>query len=110
MEISKTESKISLSKINLNKWVENGNNIPACINEGCKNKVAIRHWSAQGDPSLKTECSKCSNARKKIKVWRALHFIKKIIVKIKTVFWDLFVLWIKSDITNFQATYIIWTI
>ena len=55
--------KISANKQNLNKWIENGNTIPICINNGCANYVAIRHWSIQSDPSLKTECRKCSNAR-----------------------------------------------
>ena len=68
MEISKTDSKMSLNKSNLKKWIEKGNTIPICINEGCENNVAIRHWSAQGDPSLKTECFRCSDARKKIKI------------------------------------------
>lgn len=63
--MSKTDSKMSSNKINLNKWLEKGNTIPICINEGCENSVAIRHWSSQGDPSLKTECSRCSCARKK---------------------------------------------
>lgn len=74
---------MSLNKSNLNKWIEKGNIIPTCINEGCKNIVAIRHWSAQGDPSLKTECSRCADARKKIKIFMVLHFTKKNIVKIK---------------------------
>ena len=62
-----TNIKMSLNQINLQKWIEKGNAIPTCINDGCENKVAIRHWSAQGDPSLKTECSRCSDARKKNK-------------------------------------------
>ena len=61
MEINTTDSKISISKVNLHKWIEKGNTIPICINEGCDNNVAIRHWSAQGDPSLKTECSRCAD-------------------------------------------------
>ncbi len=71
------ESKVSLSKANLNKWIEGGNTIPICINEGCTNCVAIRHWSAQGDPSLKTECSKCSDARRKNKTIQGVVFHKK---------------------------------
>ena len=68
---------MSLNKINLSKWFENGNTIPICINEGCENNVAIRHWSAQGDPSLKTECSRCSDARKKNKIIDGITFHKK---------------------------------
>ena len=64
-------------KINLKKWFEKGNVIPICINEGCKGDVAIRHWSAQGDPSLKTECSRCADARKKNKNIDGIIFHKK---------------------------------
>ena len=53
----------SSNKTNLEKWINNGNSIPKCVNDGCDRNVAIRHWSAQGDPSLKTECSKCYNTR-----------------------------------------------
>jgi hypothetical protein len=57
--------KISKNSVNLKDWTGKGHTIPTCINDGCTNSVAIRHWSAQGDPSLKTECSRCSDARKK---------------------------------------------
>jgi 5-methylcytosine-specific restriction endonuclease McrA len=77
MENSKTGSKLSLNKMYLNKLIENGNAIPICINEGCENNVAIRHWSAQGDPSLKTECTRCANARKKNKNLDGIIFHKK---------------------------------
>ena len=72
-----TNIKMSLNQINLQKWIEKGNAIPTCINDGCENKVAIRHWSAQGDPSLKTECSRCSDARKKNKKIDGVTFHKK---------------------------------
>jgi len=71
------KSKLSLNKINLNKWIEKGNKIPICVNEGCENNVAIRHWSAQGDPSLKTECIKCANSRIKNKTIAVITFHKK---------------------------------
>ncbi len=77
MEKSKTGSKISLNKRYLNKLIENGITIPICINDGCENNVAIRHWSAQGDPSLKTECTRCANARKKNKNLNGITFHKK---------------------------------
>ena len=77
MEKNNTASKMSLNKTNLNKWVEKGNIIPTCINEGCENNVAIRHWSAQGDPSLKTECSRCSDARTRNKNIDGIIFHKK---------------------------------
>ena len=77
IETSKNNIKMSLNKTNLSKWIENGNIIPSCINEGCENFVAIRHWSAQFDPSLKTECSRCANARKKSKKVDGIIFHKK---------------------------------
>jgi len=77
MEMTKTDCKMSTNKINLNKWIEQGKKIPNCINKGCKNTVAIRHWSVQGDPSLKSECSRCSNARIKNKNIEGVIFHKK---------------------------------
>lgn len=77
IETPKTYSKISLNIINFDKWCKKGNTIPTCINKGCGNIVAIRHWSAQGDPSLKTECSRCSNARTKNKNIDGIIFHKK---------------------------------
>jgi hypothetical protein len=70
-------NKMSLNKSNICKWIEKGNTIPLCINHGCKNDVAIRHWSAQGDPSLKTECSRCSGARLNNKIVHGITFHKK---------------------------------
>lgn len=61
----------------LDKWNQNGGNIPTCINYNCERPVAIRHWSAQGDPSLKTECSKCSTARCAGKIVEGVTFHKK---------------------------------
>lgn len=69
--------KISANKINLDKWTSNGNIIPTCINIGCDKMVAIRHWSTQGDPSLKTECKKCANARIQNKTIPGITFFKK---------------------------------
>jgi hypothetical protein len=69
--------KVSLNKIYLEKWLEKGYKIPICINNGCENKVTVRHWSAQGDPSLKTECSRCSEARIHNKNIIGIKFHKK---------------------------------
>jgi len=71
------EQKLSRNSIHLKEWMSKGNTIPTCINDGCNNQVAIRHWSAQGDPSLKTECSRCSDARKKDKAIEGVTFHKK---------------------------------
>ena len=61
----------------LEKWKNSGKSIPICVNKGCKREVAIRHWSAQGHPSLKTECSKCSSHRIKGKTLTGIVFHKK---------------------------------
>ena len=54
-----------MNKVYLTKWLSSGNKIPYCINQGCEKNVAIRHWTAQHIPSLKTECNRCSTNRKK---------------------------------------------
>jgi len=72
-----TEPIVSANKVNIDAWLKKGNTIPNCINNGCTNPVAIRHWSIQGDPSLKTECSRCSTARKNDKVLENITFHKK---------------------------------
>ena len=74
---NKTPKKKSKNAEYLEKWWGSGKSIPECINIGCKNTVAIRHWSAQGHPSLKTECSRCSNARIKGRSLTGIVFHKK---------------------------------
>tara|TARA_R110002072_G_scaffold47140_1_gene130210 strand:- start:4257 stop:4781 length:525 start_codon:yes stop_codon:yes gene_type:complete len=69
--------KLSVNKKKLQEWLSKGNSLPKCINYGCINDVAIRHWSAQNDPSLKTECSRCSSARIKNKSLDGIIFHKK---------------------------------
>ena len=65
---------------NLQDWVDMGNSLPTCINIGCSNPVMIRHWSTSNGsllPSLKTECSRCSTARKKGKSLCGIQIVKK---------------------------------
>jgi len=69
--------KKSNNAIQLEKWKNAGKTIPICINKGCIREVAIRHWSIQGDPSLKSECSRCSTARIKNKILSDIVFHKK---------------------------------
>ena len=76
-KVKKADAKTSTHQEHLKKWIESGNSIPICINDGCTHTVAIRHWSAQGDPSLKTECTKCSSARIKNKKIVGVVFHKK---------------------------------
>ena len=68
--------KISQSKKHLHEWNEKGNVLPPCINEGCAKPVAVRHWS-NSLPSLKTECTSCSNARRSNKKIDGVTFHKK---------------------------------
>jgi hypothetical protein len=71
------KKNVSSNKLYLGKWLASGKTIPICINEGCESTVTIRHWSVQGDPSLKTECSRCSEARKCGKILTKITFHKK---------------------------------
>jgi hypothetical protein len=70
-------TKQSKNSEQLAAWSLKGNIIPNCINGGCTKSVAIRHWSAQGDPSLKSECSRCSTARITNKKLDGITFHKK---------------------------------
>ena len=70
-------SKMSKNKEYTQKWINDGNIIPKCINSNCENNVAIRHWSIQGIPSLKTECSRCSSSRINGKIISNITFHKK---------------------------------
>ena len=73
----KTVTKKKISKQSKTDWINAGNEIPICVNKGCNKEVAIRHWSLQGKPSLKTECSRCSNARIKGKIIPGIIYHKK---------------------------------
>lgn len=70
-------TKKSNNKIQLEKWISCGKSIPKCVNIGCEKNVAIRHWTVQNDPSLKTECSRCFSSRIKGKTVSGVLFHKK---------------------------------
>ena len=73
---SASASKIKTSKKEEKKnWLAKGNTIPICINEGCGKCVTIRDWYPL--PSFKTECSRCSTARKKNKTIEGVTIHKK---------------------------------
>ena len=36
---------MKISEIQKRKFYEMGNELPKCVNVGCKNKVAVRSWS-----------------------------------------------------------------
>ena len=78
----KNEIKLKLKKnsnnqINLEIWNSKGNVLPLCINSGCDNNVAIRHWSDAGNPSLRSECNSCISAKKKNKKKENVIYYKK---------------------------------
>ena len=58
-------------------WKQLGNVIPTCVNIGCVKPVSIRHWSDSGIPSLKSECQKCSTARKNNTSIEGITILKK---------------------------------
>jgi hypothetical protein len=71
------KNKISVNQVSLQEWLKKGNKLPVCVNIGCHKKVAIRHWTKQGKPSLKTECSSCLSSRQKNKNIENVSFLKK---------------------------------
>ena len=45
------------------KFWDAGKTLPICVNMGCDNVVTVREWKQL--PSIKGECTRCINARKK---------------------------------------------
>jgi 5-methylcytosine-specific restriction endonuclease McrA len=69
--------KVSRNQENLINYRKLGRELPKCVNSGCTRFVAIRHWNDGLIPSLKTECTSCSTARKSGKVIEGIKFEKK---------------------------------
>ena len=69
--------KVSRNKENLINYRKLGRELPKCVNSGCIRFVAVRHWNDGLIPSLKTECTTCSTARKSGKVIEGITFEKK---------------------------------
>tara|TARA_R110002020_G_scaffold365469_1_gene577665 strand:+ start:113 stop:538 length:426 start_codon:yes stop_codon:yes gene_type:complete len=67
--------KLSLSQQQKAKFFNEGNELPICVNDGCFNKVTVREWKYW---SFKSECSRCTNARKKEKTILGVTIHKKI--------------------------------
>ena len=57
-------------KRNLRSW-------PTCVNIGCARPCATRDWKASGIPSVRTECTRCQNARGKGKTLTGVTWHKK---------------------------------
>ena len=64
----------SLSQQMKAKFFAEGHELPDCVNDGCCNKVTVREWKYW---SFKSECSRCTNARKKGKVVPGVTIHKK---------------------------------
>jgi len=58
-----------------NKFYESGKKLPKCVNNGCNNEVQVRDWKYH---SIKSECSRCSGARKKGRTISGVTMHKKI--------------------------------
>lgn len=65
------------NRANLEAYRALGNELPTCVNPGCNRFVAVRHWNDGLIPSLKTECTTCSTARKKGKALPGITCVKK---------------------------------
>ena len=72
-----SESMSETANKNREEFIKNGGTIPKCINDGCEREVAIRHWTKQNLPSLKSECSRCAKARKNNQLVEGIGFVKK---------------------------------
>ena len=61
------------------RWQRNfwnaGKKLPICVNRGCDNVVTVREWKPL--PSVKSECTRCINARKKGKEIPGVKIHKK---------------------------------
>ena len=62
------------SKIMKDKYFTNNDSLPPCINVGCDNSISVREWKYW---SFKSECSRCSTARKSDKVLEGITIHKK---------------------------------
>ena len=54
--------KSTISRLGKEKFFNEGNVLPECVNHGCDRQVVVREWKYW---SFKSECSRCTNARKK---------------------------------------------
>jgi len=70
----KSNRVTSLSQQQKVKFFAEGHELPDCVNDGCCNKVTVREWKYW---SFKSECSRCTNARKKGKTIPGVNIHKK---------------------------------
>jgi hypothetical protein len=65
---------LSLSQQMKAKFFAEGYRIPKCVNEGCDRNVLVREWKYW---SFKSECSRCTDARKNGKIIPGVTIHKK---------------------------------
>jgi len=68
------KEELSKSQIAKNAFYDAGNKLPTCVNEGCNNNVIVREWKYW---SFKSECSRCTQARKHNKKIDGVQIHKK---------------------------------
>jgi hypothetical protein len=64
----------TLSQQMKERFFAEGHQLPTCVNVGCNNKVLVREWKYW---SFKSECSRCTNARKNGKIISGVTIHKK---------------------------------
>lgn len=63
---------------NLAVWAEkNSISRPICVNIGCGRECAVRDWKKSGEPSIRTECTKCPPVRRRGETLPGVTFHKK---------------------------------
>ena len=67
-------TKLNAAQAMQKKFYSGGELLPTCVNEGCYNTITVREWKYQ---SIKSECSRCSNARKKGVLPKGIKIHKK---------------------------------
>jgi len=59
-------------------WADkNSIRCPTCVNIGCDRECAVRHWLQSGDPSIRTECTRCPPVRRRNETVPGVIFHKK---------------------------------
>ena len=70
----KVATMSSISQQMKAKFFAEGHELPKCVNDGCDSKVLVREWK---NWSIKSECSRCANARLKGKTIPGVNIHKK---------------------------------
>lgn len=65
---------MSISQQQKRKFFNEGHHLPICVNQGCGRNVVVREWKYW---SFKSECSRCTSARKNGKILEDVKVHKK---------------------------------